>query len=537
MQLRILAGLAVCAVTTMTASAGEPGAGPRYLSLTDCLDLALARNFEVQIQRLATDIAGLNLNSTLGAYDPTLSFQARHDTVTEPGNYDAKKTGLDNPYKLGTDTIGPELKGALPFGFNYDLSEVGGFTRAQSDLSFSAPGIYPGNIRTTNNFAAASMLSGTQHLLKDAWIDQARETILLRKADLKISKEALRFEVMKIVLAVELQFFDLQAAREEVRVREKAVQLKRQLVAETKRRIEVGELPPLDGEQAASQLQTALTALTAARETYFSRQNQLKGLLTDNFREWAAVDLEPAGKFTAEAETINRDQCFQDALRNRPDLIEARLAVDKSDVGVRFRRNQLFPSLDLIGGYGGLGVETTEVQAVSDASHFRDPVYYYGVVAGFPLGNVKARNEFQAGKAARAIAKLQLRQAEDGVLLQVADYANRLQSRFSQVESTRQARHYAESALKAEQKKLENGFTTSFAVLQYQEILTAAEHAELQALADYNIMQSQFAFAVGNTLERRRIYLGTGPQAAWRLSPEGAAATGTNAPAAKPGKK
>ena len=90
---------------------------------------------------------------------------------------------------------------------------------------------------------------------------------------------------MKTVLAVEVSYYDLIAARELIRVQEKALELRQQLVAEIRRRVEVGDLPPLDSEQAESQLQNTLTALSLAREAYVTQQNRLKRLLTDNFRE------------------------------------------------------------------------------------------------------------------------------------------------------------------------------------------------------------------------------------------------------------
>ena len=517
MHFRTLAGLALLLGGTPLAQTAEPPLAPKRLSLTECIDLALARNFDVQIQHLSADMAAFSLTSSYGAYDPVLSFQARHDFVAQPADFDPKKPGFDSPYELGADTIGPELKGALPFGLSYDFLATSGLNTAQSDLRIASPSV---GIRTTNNFDASATLALRQHLLKDFWVDAARELVLVRRTDLKISHEALHFQIMKTVLAVELGFYDLQAARQEVIVREKAVELKRALLAETKRRIELGDLPPLEGEQAASQLQTAMAAVSAARELLFTRQNGLKGLLTDNFRAWAGTELEATGALVAVPEQIDQSQSFLDALRNRPDLIEARLAVEKSDVAVRFRFNQLLPSLDLIGSYGGLGIQPDSSAAISDALHARNPIYYYGAVVSMPLGSVSTRNDYKSSKAAREISKLQLKQAEDGVLLQVADLANRVKTRYEQVDSTHQARVFAEAALAAEQKKLQNGFTTGFTVLQFQEILTTAQNAELQALADYNKMQAQFAFTVGATLERRHIALDTGTRPSKPNHPE-----------------
>ena len=100
---------------------------------------------------------------------------------------------------------------------------------------------------------------------------------------------------------------------------------------------------------------------------------------------------------------------------------------------------------------------------------------------------------------------MQLKKAEQEVLLQVADFVNRVELRFSQVESTRKARTYAEAALAAEEKKLQNGLSTTFVVLQLQETLTAARTAEVAALVDYNRALVQLAFAEGSTLEKHRM--------------------------------
>ena len=80
-------------------------------------------------------------------------------------------------------------------------------------------------------------------------------------------------------------------------------------------------------------------------------------------------------------------------------------------------------------------------------------------------------------------------------------------SNFERIEATRKAREYAEAALSAEQKKLENGKSTSFVVLSLQRDLTAARSDEISAVVQYNRSLAQVAQAEGTTLERRKIDL------------------------------
>ena len=503
------AGLALLGPLIASGQLTNSFATTRQLSLRECFDLALRRNLDLQIERLTTDIASYNLFSSYGVYVPSISFRAEHDFVSEPADFDPKKAGLDFPYEMQNDLLEPGLRGKLPTGLSYGLTAYTREDNARTDLSsdLNSLRIFPGGIRNTNNYYSEARLDLQQHLLRDFWIDSDREQILLRRKDLKISQQALRFQVMKIMLAVELSYDDLVAARESMRVQEKALELRRQLVTETRRRVQVGDLPPLDAEQAETQLENTLTALTSAREYYVSAQNLLKGLLTDDFRSLMDVELVPADRLLAVEQDINRSESFVRAMQARPDLIQARLAVEKSDVQVRFRKNQLFPNLDVVGSYGGLGVADTPGRSIDNARTFGNAEYSYGVVLSFPLDNISERGAYRASKATKQIAQLELKKAEEAVLLQIADFVNRAQSRFAQVSSTRKARAYAESALAAEIKKLQNGLSTAFFVLQLQETLTAARTAELQALADYNKIIAQLAFAEGSILDRHHISL------------------------------
>ena len=475
---------------------GSHAAGPS-LSLRECVEMAITRNFDVQLERLSADIARYNLDTSYGAYVPIFSFQARRDFVSQPGDFDPKKTGFDSPYEETIDSAGPTLSGRIPFGLSYDLSGVLSERNARTTLP-STNSTFPTGIRQTNNYFAEAGLNLRQHLLKDFWVDQDSTTIVLRRKDLKISQQSFRFVLMKTVLAVEFAYYDLIVAREGTIVQERALELRRQLVTETIRRVQVGDLPPLDSEQAETQLQNTITALTAAREMFVARQNALKNLLTDNFKDWVDADLEPSETLVAVPAGANRAVSSLYALKTRPDLIEARIAVEKNDALVKFRFNQLLPAIDVIGGYSRQDIAAT----VSDTFHLRDPLYSYGVVLTMPLSNLAERGKYRATKADRQIATLQLKRAEQQVLVEVADVVNRVESRFSQVGSTQKARSYAETALAAEQKKLANGLSTSFIVLQLQETLTAARTAELQALADYNKALAQLTFAEGRSLDK-----------------------------------
>src|SRR4051794_38340576 len=97
---------------------------PRPISIQECVELALNRNLDLQVEHLSADITRENLLSSYGVYVPNLSFTARRDFLSEPANFDPKKAGLDAQYDLQVDSAGPALDGRLPFGLSYNFHSV-----------------------------------------------------------------------------------------------------------------------------------------------------------------------------------------------------------------------------------------------------------------------------------------------------------------------------------------------------------------------------------------------------------------------------
>jgi len=98
-----------------------------------------------------------------------------------------------------------------------------------------------------------------------------------------------------------------------------------------------------------------------------------------------------------------------------------------------------------------------------------------------------------------------LKKLEQDIMIQIDDAVKLAQTSFERVDATKQARLYAEAALEAEQKKLENGKSTSFVVLQLQRDLTTARSQEIRALADYNQALAGLALNEGSVFERNHL--------------------------------
>jgi outer membrane protein TolC len=135
------------------------------------------------------------------------------------------------------------------------------------------------------------------------------------------------------------------------------------------------------------------------------------------------------------------------------------------------------------------------------------PTWSVGAVFSIPLGNTAARTRVKNSQISVQQALVLVKTLEQNIMVQIDDAIQLAKKEFLRIDSTRQARLYAEAALEAEQKKLENGKSTSFVVLQLQRDFINARSEEIRALADYNKALAQLAQQEGSTLDRRNIQL------------------------------
>ena len=528
------AALAVLLAVAVT-SALEPARTTRNLSLQDCIQIALEHNLDVQIQRINPELARYALGVSYGNYDPNFGFSGDHSRNISPGGVDTQGRAFGGT-ESETDRFSSSLQGLLPWGLTYNLGgTMADRTGTQPAVApdFSNPTVVTNSFtdigtgdvisyRSTNfgstairvpfetTSADVGALTLRQPLLKNFWIDSTRLQIMLNKQNIKISELDLRLQVITTVTDVEQAYFDLIHAEESVKVQREAMNLAERLVTENRRRVEVGALAPLDSKQAESQAASARADLLAAQSTRDTTERVLKNLLSDDYNVWENVTIQPSDALLAIPQQFSLQESWRIGLEQRPDLLAAKLSLEKQGYIVRYQKNQLYPQLDLIGAYGYNASSTEYSGALGQISSADNPFYTVGAQMTIPLGNTSARNSLKSARATKDQIALQLKQLQQGTLIRIENAIAVAETSFQRVDATRQARQYAESALEAEQTKLDKGKSTTFVVLQLQKDLTDARSAEIRALADYNIALARLALNEGSTLDRRRINLQVG---------------------------
>lgn len=490
--------LTAALVAALVPAQGE-AARKRSMSLTDCVQEALVRNLDVQIERINPQISREELRGSYAGYDPTFRISGEHRYQLSGGGFDPTIQFNIPPTEGNSDTFSSGISGGLlPWGTTYDIGaslteSVSTFTTNRSDTTRGSAGI-----------------TLTQPLLKNFLIDGTRLRISVAKNRLNYSEMGLRAKIMDVVTSVEKAYYDLIAAQENVKVQEQALQLAQQLLSENKKRVEVGTMAPLDEKQAESQVAGSRADLLSAQQALSAAENALRSLINDNYRDYRGLLIEPAEQLAAPVQQFNVQQSWSKGLAQRPEFLQAKLNAEQSELNLKYDRNQMLPDLALTGsyGHGAGGVAVQEFgDGLDDLRTGRNPTYSYGARLSIPLGNRAARSTYRTSRLALEQVKLSLKKTEEGILVEIDNNITTARVSLERVTARREARLYSEAALDAERKKLENGKSTSFFVLQLQKDLTGARSAEIGALADYNKALADLARSEGSTLERRAINL------------------------------
>jgi outer membrane protein TolC len=245
--------------------------------------------------------------------------------------------------------------------------------------------------------------------------------------------------------------------------------------------------------------------------------NNLKTLLGYTATNWTLDVFSPSDGLIVVPRRFHLVTSWDRGLINRPDLAQLNYEVKNAQVNVKYRRNQLFPSLDVVGSYGRRGsssLETFPPSSIPSASfseawdqltHGDAPRDMVGLILTFPLSLTGERASFRESKLLRQQAELRVKEKEELIMREVADAIQFARSSYDRLQAAREAIRFAEQALAAEEQKLIAGKSTVFFVLQLQTDVATARTREILARRDYNVALAQLDFAEGAILEQEKI--------------------------------
>jgi outer membrane protein len=519
----------------------QSAAGPtRSLTIDEAVKLALDKNLDIAVQRLAPQMYDFSLASVKAAYLPTFTtlIGDQHQTAVPVSL-------LTGGQQVTTST------GTVNGQFTQNLPRGGGNVNA----TWNNNRVFTNSFFYNYNPAYNATLTAqyTQPLLRGLHVDAARQQLAVTRVNRAISDLQLKTTITNTVTSVRDAYWDLVLAVESIEVAKASVDLAHQLVDENQKRVQAGAMTRLDLVTATSQEATDRHALVLAEGTRRTTELALKRLLVAGPDDelWRAV-IEPVDRPEDRPQPIDLEAGLRRALSERTDLAQAKQQVAANDATIRYLRDQTRPQADLVASYALAGLGGTQlVRETSGPSPFTAPVVAtipgaYGNALSSLLGNnyptwgialnVTYPVGYSAARAEAARAQIQASQVvaqthllEVQVVTEVTDAAIAARNAFDEIETAKQAQDLAAQKLDAEQRKFGVGLSTNYLVVQGQKDLADARNAVLRAEIMYQKALVDFDRAQQTTLQTAGVTVIS-------LAAPGVPATGSGRPAtAAPG--
>lgn len=318
----------------------------------------------------------------------------------------------------------------------------------------------------------------------------------LRAASLSKQQSVLNYQtaLADTVLSVQVAYYDVLLAAQQITVQEAAVELLSNVLTDTTRRFDAGTVPRFNVLRAEVELANARPHLISARHRLGISRNVLANILGFNTpRETVEeIPLTLSGRLEAEPYDLELPRAVSLALERRTELGALRKARALRHEDLISARAGYKPILQ---GYVGYDAHNSMLsQDLTDENH--------GWIAGVQL----TWNLFDGRRTQGRILETSANYERAGIDLD--DSARRIElevrtahSGFIEarevLESQKKVQEQAEEALRLARARNEAGTGTLLDVLSAQTALTDARSTQLQALHDYAAARARLQRAVG----------------------------------------
>jgi outer membrane protein TolC len=486
------------------------------LSLAETLRMALEQNLDLVSARKTPEVSQEQVNSQRAAFDPMLYGGAEHS--------ESKQQEISNLYSLNEreqDGAQVGIRQDFLFGGDVSMDLQGGRTTQDGPL-----------VTAESTYGAAINMTLNMPLLKGFGKEAAAEQLILAKGELEISREELRAQAHTVLETVENAYWDLVAARASLRIARLSLKRAEDLLELNRKKVEVGTLAPIEITEAeagvASQEETVIIEETNLQNA----EDELRRLLAVPASDpmWLARINPTEQPFFEEIE-IDLEAAIETALAERPELFSAQQTLRNRELSERVARRATRPTLDLALNFNPSGnnfesvisdgpdgipgtiddVETVvdgkmaeSVQEIWDVDNYN---WSAGLNFSLPIGN-------RAAKASHAIARINKDRAQidlDNQMLSIRVETRRavrgVESSIKRVHAARVNVELQRKKLDAEEKKFDNGMSTSFEILTFQRDLASAELAQVNAHLDHIKALVALEKAKGTLLQARGLTL------------------------------
>ena len=327
----------------------------------------------------------------------------------------------------------------------------------------------------------------TQPLLRGYGKDANLAEIRIAKANAKIADYEWQFRTSTVVADVMKQYCDVIFTRENIAIQKEGIELAEKLLGDTRKRSNEGVAANNDVVVAEAGVYQRKEEVLAAELLYIERQNALQMLFRRSNEVYSSgTRIVPVDALSDYMPETKRSELMGLAVKNRYEVKQAEEYINARNAQAQLAHNQSLSRLDFVASSGLHGLHGNFAQTYANAFAGQGPEWTAGFQFSVPLNrdNQKATERLayrQQEQAVKQAEKLRLQ-----VLLEVDTVYNRVQIDQARLAATRKSREAARQSADAELKRLQQGVSTSYQVLQLQRNYSQARSRELAALADFN---------------------------------------------------
>lgn len=414
--------------------------------------------------------------------DACISYALDHNLMVE--DFQLSEASWEETYKQSYREFLPYVGGGMGYNIRYGRS-VDPNTNVITNTNFFS-----------NNYSVNASVEIFRGFQRSNAIEASRFLLKAAQQDIRHEKYLLAFRVMTAYYDVLFYHEQLKISQEQVTVSQSQYDL-------VKRQIELGL-------KAGTDLHEAEAVLISDQLVVTQTQNNLKASLMTLYHE---MNLENTVDFIIDTTEINfqsdfndleqnPESVFQSALALLPDIRARQLRLEAAEKEMAITRGNLYPGLNISGGYG-TGFYETRLNSTGEiipfGNQFRDNAsYYIGLTLNIPIvdrGRIRSGINQQKIAVRQTVNQLNIQKQEIEKLIRklVLDYkaaqAELLQSRQSEAS----AKLVAEVA----QKKYEKGLVSIIEFNLTKSMYAKAQNENLQIRLKLLVLEKTLNFYKG----------------------------------------
>ncbi|MDE0342792.1 MAG: TolC family protein [Deltaproteobacteria bacterium] len=453
LALLLIVSLMLAPSPRTSAQGQDVGAGSLVdLTLDDAIGLALQNNRSLLNAQLARAIQVFTLEVAEDRYSLTASFSP-----------------VVHAQREASETADIDVETGLRI-------ETGG----QFTLRWSKP------VAGYEDSSGTVSLGFSQPLLRGFGADIDTASLRMARLSERIGALSFREAVTSVVVSTIQAWRGLVRARRQLEIGEASMERARRQLETNRALIEAGQMAAREILQSEADVAERELGLVETRNGVVSANFGLINILDID----SATEVRPVETTAGRRQVLSLAEAIETALGQSPRYARALLDKEIADINLDVAENDrlwdLSLTADVSRGTGG-GGQTTDYSA---GLRLTVPLWDRGP----ELGLRSAR----AGVTTAERGLAELRQAMD---IEVRQAMHNVDVGLRKIELARQTLALAEEKIVIERSKLEQGLSSTYQLIQFEEDLVRAQNAEVDAVFDYENALTALDRTLGTTLE------------------------------------